>query len=154
MDTNAHTWNANGDGSVAVMEADGSPMYSGENKFTGPAADLSYAVAGFAMEVLNTLGHGYHEKPYERALVVELGLRKIPFQQQATYPLIYKNVVVGEFIPDLIVRGELVVDTKVIEKITNRERGQVLNYLRRTNLRAALILNFKNPKLEWERLVL
>ena len=113
-----------------------------------------YQVVGCAMEVLNTLGHGLLEKPYENALVVEFGLKNIPYKQQPRYEVIYKSVKVGEYIPDLIVFDEIVVDTKTIDRITNVERGQVLNYLKITQLRVGLILNFKHPKLEWERLVL
>ena len=113
-----------------------------------------YQVVGCAMEVLNTLGHGLLEKPYENALVVEFGLKNIPYKQQPRYEVIYKSVKVGEYIPDLIVFDEIVVDTKTIDRITNVERGQVINYLKITQLRVGLILNFKHPKLEWERLVL
>ena len=61
---------------------------------------------------------------------------------------------VGEFVPDLLVNGVVVVDTKTIDRITDVERGQMLNYLRITKLGVGLILNFKHPKLEWERMVL
>ncbi len=113
-----------------------------------------YAVVGCAMEVLNTLGHGLHEKPYENALVVELGLRGIPFQQQPRFDVIYKSVKVGEYVPDLIAFDQIVVDAKVIERIGALERGQILNYLKITGLHVGLILNFRRPELEWKRLVL
>jgi len=116
--------------------------------------DEVYAVVGSAMEVLNELGHGLHEKPYENALVVEFGLRGIPFVQQPPFEVLYKGRKVGAFVPDLIAYGALIVDTKVIDLITDLERGQMLNYLRIASLRVGLILNFKNPKLEWERIVL
>ena len=103
---------------------------------------------------LNTLGHGLVEKPYENALVVELGLRKIPFRQQPTFDVLYKGHKIGLFIPDLIAFDSIVVDTKVIERITDHERGLMLNYLRITNSGVGLILNFKRAKLEWERIVL
>src|SRR6266446_2333268 len=89
-----------------------------------------YQIVGCAMEVLNELGHGLHEKPYENALVVELGLRRIPFVQQPRYNIVYKQVTVGEYMPDLIAFGAVVLDAKVVEPITDRERGQMLNYLR------------------------
>jgi len=113
-----------------------------------------YQVVGCAIEVLNTLGHGLLEKPYENALVVEFGLKRIPFKQQPRFDVIYKGVKVGDYIPDLIAFNKIVVDAKTIERITDVERGQVLNYLKITQLRVGLILNFKHPKLEWERLVL
>ena len=106
------------------------------------------------MEVLNTLGHGLLEKPYENALCVELTLRGIPFQQQPQYEVTYKSVVVGSYVPDLIVRDDLVVDTKTIDRIGDHELGQMLNYLRLTGLGVGLILNFKRAKLEWKRVVL
>ena len=113
-----------------------------------------YQIAGCAMEVLNTLGYGLLEKSYENALVVEFELKGIPFQQQPHYPAVYKSVQVGEYIPDLIVFDQIVVETKTIEQITNIERGQVINYLKISGLCVGLILNFKHTKLEWERIVL
>jgi GxxExxY protein len=116
--------------------------------------EQTYRLIGVAMEVLNTLGHGLHEKPYENAMVVEFSLRKIAFQQQQRFPVIYKSVQVSEYVPDLIAFGAVVVDPKVIDRITDHERGQMLNYLRITTLPVGLILNFKRATLEWERLVL
>ncbi len=117
-------------------------------------ADLTHEIIGSAFDVLNGLGHGLHEKPYENALVVEFTLRKIPLAQQQEFPVLYKNVKVGKFIPDLIANGSVVVDTKVIDRITDQERGQMLNYLKITGIKVGLIINFKRPKLEWERIVL
>ena len=116
--------------------------------------DEVFQVVGCAIEVLNTLGHGLVEKPYENALVIEFLLRKIPFKQQPSYDVLYKGHKIGLFVPDLIVFDALVVDTKVIDKITDHERGLMLNYLRITALRVGVILNFKHRKLEWERIAL
>jgi GxxExxY protein len=116
--------------------------------------DEVFQIVGCAMEVLNTLGHGLLEKPYENALVVEFGLRGIPYKQQPRFDVVYKGVRVGDYIPDLIVFDKIVVDAKTIDCITDAERGQILNYLKITQLKVGLILNFKKPKLEWERLVL
>ena len=112
-----------------------------------------FEVVGSAIEVLNELGHGLLEKPYENALVVELGLKNIPVEQQPRYDVMYKGVQVGEYVPDLITHGKLVVDTKVIERIANHELGQMVNYLKITGLKAGVILNFKHSKLEWKRVV-
>src|SRR5215510_4736170 len=88
-----------------------------------------YQLIGCAMEVLNHLGHGFHEKIYENALVVEFKLRGIPFVQQPQFDVLFKQVKVGEFVPDLITHGAIVVDTKVIDRITDHERGKMINYL-------------------------
>jgi len=114
----------------------------------------AHQIVGCAMEVLNVLGHGLLEKPYENALVVEFGLQGIPFRQQSRFDVEYKSVKVGEYIPDLICFDQVVVDTKTVERITNHEIGQMMNYLKITNLRLGLLLNFKYAKLEWKRVVL
>ena len=116
--------------------------------------DEVFQVVDCAIEGLNTLGHGIVEKPYENALVVEFGLRKIPFRQQPAFDVLYKGEKVGLFISDLIAFDSIVVDTKVIDRITDHERGLMLNYLRITSLRVGVILNFRHRKLEWERIVL
>ena len=113
-----------------------------------------FQIVGCAMEVLNEIGHGLNEKIYENSLTVEFKLRHIAFDQQRRYEVLYKGQHVGEFVPDLITFGSVIVDTKVIDRVTDVERGQMLNYLRITKLRVGLIANFKHPKLEWERIVL
>src|SRR5437773_875122 len=116
--------------------------------------DEVFQIVGCAIDVLNTLGHGLVEKPFENTLVVEFGLRKIPFRQQPSFNVLYKGHVVGLFVPDLIAFDSVVVDTKVIDRITDHERGLMLNYLQITGARIGVILNFKHAKLEWERIVL
>jgi GxxExxY protein len=115
--------------------------------------DEVFQIVGCAIEVLNTLGHGLVEKPYENALVVEFGLRQIPFKQQPAFDILCKGQRVGAFVPDLIVFNSIVVDTTVVDRITDHEHGLMLNYLRITALRVGVILNFKYRKLGWERIV-
>ena len=116
--------------------------------------DEVYAVISCAFEIINGLGHGLHEKPYENSLAVEFRHRGISFEQQRAFPVVWRDTQVGEFIPDLIAYGKIVIDTKTIDRITDIERGQMLNYLKITGLAVGLIINFKKPKLEWERNVL
>jgi GxxExxY protein len=114
----------------------------------------THQIIGCAFEVINELGHGLNEKCYENAMVVEFGLKNIQYDQQRRFDVLYKGRAVGLFVPDLIAFGQVIVDTKVIDRITENERGQMLNYLRITKLRVGLILNFKHAKLEWERIIL
>lgn len=116
--------------------------------------EKTYQIIGCAMSVLNGLGHGFFEKIYENALAIEFSEKKISFQQQKKFKVLYKENIVGEYIPDFIISNDLILEIKTIDKITNIEKGQVLNYLKVTGLSLGLILNFKNPKLEWERVVL
>jgi GxxExxY protein len=114
----------------------------------------THTIIGCAFEVLNEHGHGLNEKCYENSLAVEFKLRGIAFDQQRRFEVIYKGQHVGEFTPNLIVYGQIVVDAKTIEQITDHERGQMLNHLKVTKLPVGLILNFKHPHLQWERVAL
>lgn len=111
----------------------------------------THAIIGCAMEVLNTLGHGLPEKPYENALVVEFENGGVPFAQQPRFEVPYKGTRVGEFVPDLVAYGRVIVDTKVVDRLTVRETSQMLNYLRVTGLTVGLLLNFSRPRLGWKR---
>jgi len=113
--------------------------------------DLTREIIGAAMEVLNELRPGQDERIYERSLEVELGLRGISVTRQKQFPVTYKGVPVGTFIPDIIA-GELVfVDPKVVTQFEERHVAQMLGYLAITGLEVALLLNFKHAKLEWKR---
>lgn len=136
------------------MNTDNKPdLQSGENvRFL--LKEETHKIIGCAFEVLNEMGHGLNEKTYENALVVEFGLQRIASEQQRRFEVIYKQNTVGSFIPDLIVFDQIIVDIKTIERISDEQRGQILNYLKITGLRVGLLLNFKHAKLEFEQLVL
>ncbi len=116
----------------------------GKGHEPGPLADLTEAIIGAAIEVHRTLGPGLLESAYEAALCRELTLRGIRFQRQLSLPLIYKNepIDVGYRI-DLIVEDELIVELKTVDKIIDIRDAQLLTYLRLTNKRVGLIINFK-----------
>ncbi|MCK8604075.1 GxxExxY protein [Desulfoferrobacter suflitae] len=117
-------------------------------------SDLTYKVVGCAMAVVNVLGHGLREKTYERALCVEFENQGLSFQQQHIYPIYYRNQHIDDYIPDLEVESRLIVEVKTVDRIVDEHIGQVLNYLRISDLEAGVILNFKHPKLEWKKIVL
>ncbi|MEM1443259.1 MAG: GxxExxY protein [Verrucomicrobiota bacterium] len=115
--------------------------------------DETYKIIGAAMEVSNFLGHGLHEKPYENALAIELRSHQFRVEQQLPFPVLYKDQVVGEFIPDIIVGRKIIIETKTVESIGSSELGQMMNYLKVTGYKLGIILNFRHAKLEWERVV-
>ena len=116
--------------------------------------ELTRRIIGCAMAVHNEIGPGLREKTYERALCIEMRLQGILFSQQASFPVMYRGELADEFVPDLLVEGRVVVDAKTVAAITDMERGQMLCYLRITGARVGLIINYRNRKLEWERIVL
>ncbi len=114
--------------------------------------ELTREIIGAAMEVLNELRPGQDERIYERAMEVELGLRKIGVVRQKQFPVNYKGVPVGTFIPDMIVGDAVIVDAKVVSEFHDQHVAQMLGYLAITGLEVALLLNFKHAKLEWKRI--
>lgn len=88
---------------------------------------------------------------FTSALEVELALRGISIERQKQFPVIYKGVPVGTFIPDMIAEESVIVDPKVVTEFIERDVAQMLGYLAITNLEVALLLNFKHAKLEWKR---
>jgi len=136
------------------MDTDEGPDLCGAGSSKLLLKEETQEIIGLSFEVLNEVGHGLNEKIYENALAVLFRLGAIDFDQQKLFPVLFRGVRIGEFRPDLIVFSSVIVDTKVIDRITDHERGQMLNYLRITRLRVGLILNFKHARLEWERVVL
>ena len=113
---------------------------------------LVEAVIGAACEVANTLDAGFLEKLYERALHSELNLRGIPVQSQVDFPVSYKGSIVGEYMPDLVVEGSLIVELKCVERFGPIHTAQCLSYLHASGLTLALLLNFQYPKVQCRRI--
>lgn len=114
---------------------------------------LTESVLGAVFEVSNTLGAGFLEKVYERALLRELGLRGIRAAAQASFAVTYKGHSVGEYFADILVEDVLVVELKCVEHLANEHTAQCLNYLRASGRTLCLLINFQKPKVEWKRIV-
>jgi len=118
---------------------------------SGRLNDLSRHVIGCAFTVLNTLGVGFLEKVYENALVHELRATGLAVVQQSSVKVCYDGVVVGEYFPDLLVDGALLVELKAVSALDDVHRMQCTNYLKAIGLRLCLLLNFGKPRLEIKR---
>lgn len=94
-----------------------------------------------------------HEKLYENALVIELIARGYGVQQQQEYPVHYRGHFIGKLIPDLVVDGKVIADPKVVSAFNDTHVAQMLGYLSITGLEVALLLNFREAKLGWKRVV-
>ena len=115
--------------------------------------ELSETIIGAAMTVLNALRPGLDEKLYENALVIELRKRGHRVEQQRQFPVHYDGHLIGTLIPDLIVDSLVITDPKVVTAFNDTHVSQMVGYLNITGLRLALLLNFKNAKLDWKRVV-
>jgi GxxExxY protein len=106
-----------------------------------------------AHHVSNALGHGFLEKVYENALVVELKYSGIETKQQSSVAVRYRNEIVGEYLPDIIVSDSVIVEVKAISALDSIHRAQCLNYLRATGLSVALLINFGRARVDVQRIV-
>jgi GxxExxY protein len=110
-------------------------------------------VVGAVYEVANTLGSGFLEKVYERALKTELNSRGINVEDQAPIQIHYKGKNVGDYYADLLVEDKLIVELNCVDTLSNEHFAQTLNYLKATGHHVALLVNFQYPKVEWKRIV-
>ena len=118
-----------------------------------PHRELSAAIIGAAMKVLNGLRPGLDEKIYENSLMLELIAQGHQVEQQRRFPVHYRGHLVGTLIPDILVDEKVIVDPKVVEAFTDNHIAQMLGYLAISELELALLLNFKFAKLNWKRVV-
>ncbi len=114
---------------------------------------LSDTIIGSAIKVSNTLGTGFLEKVYENALAVELRRVGLKVQQQYGVKVYYEDVVVGDFLADLLVEECIIVELKVSVAVEAIHRAQCLNDLKASNLQLGLVINFGQPKCEARRVV-
>ena len=115
--------------------------------------EASREIIGAAMMVLNELKPGLDEKLYERAMIIELEHRAHRISVQAAFPVSYRGQLIGNLIPDLIVDDAVIVDPKVVSCFTDTHVAQMIGYLNITSLDLAILINFKNARLEWKRVL-
>jgi GxxExxY protein len=119
--------------------------------FTDPE---TYAIIGAAMEVHRTLGCGFLESVYRRALAIEFELRKVPFAAEVPIDVVYKgDLLPNGFRADFICHASVIVEVKSLGALGSIECAQVLNYLKATALNRAILLNFGTPSLQHRRFV-
>lgn len=112
---------------------------------------LSERVIGAAFEVANVLGTGFLEKVYEGALCRELQMQGLAVARQQALDVMYKGAAVGRYVADLVVADRLLVELKCCETLGPPHLAQCLNYLRATEMRLGLLLNFQHPRIQVKR---
>ena len=116
--------------------------------------EITERIIGSAFKVSNTLGAGFLEKVYENALCHELQQNGLNIQQQEKILVRYDNIVVGEYIADILVESRILVELKAVRTLDEIHLAQCLNYLKATNLKLCLLLNFGNSKIDVKRVIL
>jgi len=114
---------------------------------------ITERVIGCAYTVSNTLGTGFLEKVYENALAHELRKNGLAVAQQHPIKVLYDGVVVGDFVADLLVEHEVLVELKAVKAFDDVHLAQCLNYLKATGRSLCLLLNFGTPRVQVKRVV-
>ena len=116
----------------------------------------SFEIMGACFEVYKEKGSGFVESVYQECLEPELNDRKITFQAQTELALTYKGRPLKcKFKPDFICHDKIILELKAVSNLTDEHRALVQNYLRATQFKLGLLVNFAHyPKLEYERIVL
>jgi len=134
---------------IARMEIDMVEKVAG-NKILYP--DLSYKVMEVMFEVHNQLGPGLTEEIYERAVIVELMARKIPFEQQKIIKVLYKGQPIGSYRLDLVIDNKIILEFKAVSALNDLHKQQLLAYLKASNLRLGILINFGTKRVEYVRI--
>lgn len=115
---------------------------------------ITERIIGAAYDVSNQLGCGFLEKVYENALMVALRKAGLNVVAQRRVQVFYENVVVGDYVADIVVEDTVIVEVKAVSALIDLYVAQGLNYLKATGLPLCLLINFGKPKVEIRRLAL
>ena len=114
---------------------------------------ISERVIGSVYQVTNVLGSGFLEKVYENSLAVELRQQGLNVSLQRQIDVFYKNILVGDYVADLLVEECVLVEVKAVSGIEAIHSAQCMNYLKATGLSVCLLVNFGTPKATVKRIV-
>jgi GxxExxY protein len=114
---------------------------------------LSYVIRGCVYEVFKQLGCGFLEKVYENALLKELLAQGLHVESQVPIKVHYKDAVVGEYVADIIVEENVILELKAQQQLSKVSEAQLLNYLKATDMKIGMLVNFTYPKATIKRLV-
>ena len=115
--------------------------------------ELSYKIMGVLFKVHSKLGSSYQEKYYQRAVEQEFLIQNIRFQREVLIDVEYSNIKVGKHYLDFIIDGKIVLETKTDLRISPDFIGQVISYLKSSNLPLGIIANFRAPRLTYRRVI-
>ena len=115
--------------------------------------DESYNIIGAAMEVHRIIGCGYTEPIYQEALEHEFKLRNIPYEREKVFNINYKDITLQKnFRVDFVCYNKIIVELKAVSELTDGHFAQVYNYLKATNMKLGILLNFGDTELQRERI--
>ena len=115
-------------------------------------SELTSKIIGCALEVHKTLGNGFQEVIYQRALEIEMNLAGIDAKREFEMPIYYRDYKIGTRRVDFLVTGTVSVELKAVTKLEDVHFAQAINYLEAYNMEIGLLINFGEPSLVVKRL--
>lgn len=116
-------------------------------------SELTGKIIGAAMQVHSTLGNGFQEVIYQRALAIEFNKRGIAFQRELEMPIFYDDQQIGTRRVDFLVENKVMVELKARTKLEEVHFAQTINYLEAYRLEIGLLINFGAKSLEFKRFI-
>lgn len=116
-------------------------------------SELTGKIIGCALEVHKTLGNGFQEVVYQRAVAIEMSLQGLSFEREKEMPLSYKGHDVGTRRVDFFVEGLIMVEIKAIIQLEDVHLAQAINYLEAYNMEVGLLINFGSRKMDFKRVM-
>ncbi len=113
---------------------------------------ITHKIIGCAMQVHRTLGNGFQEVIYQRALAIEMKLEGLSFQRELEMPIFYRGEQIGTRRVDFFVEERVMLELKAVEKIEDVHKAQAINYLEAYNIADGLLISFGGLSLEFKRL--
>jgi GxxExxY protein len=113
-----------------------------------------YQIIGCCMEVHNQLGGGFREAVYQEALELEFIEQDLPYVREKKMRIKYKKQILKKkYFADFLCYDEIVVELKAVTELTNIHKGQLFNYLKASDKRLGMLINFGHEKLEYKRFI-
>lgn len=113
--------------------------------------ELSYQVQGIIYDVYNKLGPVWNEEIYEKAMIIGLRNMNLKAETQKQLQISYKDQIIGLYRPDIIVENKIILELKAMPEITPLNQAQIISYLKATNLKLGILINFGSPKIYFKR---
>jgi len=116
-------------------------------------SDVTAEILSVAFEIHKTIGSGFVESVYLKAMLVECGLRSIETDSEIELPVYYKSIRVGSRRADLLIKKKVIVELKAVTELNDNHLAQAINYLEAFNLEVGLLINFGSKSLQYKRVI-
>lgn len=115
--------------------------------------ELTDKIIGACFDVSNELGAGFLESVYKKALHIVLVEKDIKVQVEVPLKVLFRGNPIGDYYADMLIEDSVIVELKAVKALCGEHEAQLINYLKATQIKVGLLVNFGKPRLEWKRFV-